>query len=1055
MDRELAFVLLEEDQRSDRLASSAVAEQLAVLGTFDPRRLRDDGDSDAVLRLLCRRLPSHENRPEAILSERRRIDALARMLDRGGRDELARVRVAAKPDYDTPLQRMLDAIVLGGGTPVEARGEDELLVSLDVWRWATEAVARARRTGEVAIEPSRDLIESRLALLDVTRAVRKLAEAGCFGREAELERLHSYRTQPPAGIGLAQDPAMVVYGIGGVGKSTLVARFVMDLYDEGGRGQHSAWAYLDLDRPTLSSCEPTIVLTDITRQVAAQFPEQRRVFERSEAVLDYRAKGAGLEAADNATSHYERTSASARAMRSITDGSLVVVLDTFEELERTRPDQAEVLYGLFAALGSELPAFRLIVSGRGPAAAFLDETRRDRQLHVLPLGDTAAVSLLRLLVDREAQRSLRPATSIDDALAREIIKLVGGIPLTVRLAATVLVQEGPEAVVDAAARARVLDRVRSEAVRGFLYQRILSHISAPDPTDTEELRQVARASLVLRRVTAEIVQEVLLPSIKASPTASATELFDALGSDVSLAERDGDVLRLREDLRGPALAALRIANPELVQRVHGLAAAFYAMNENDEAAAVERAYHRLATGDPPAGVDEAILRRLEPSLGDLPSSSAELIRRSLRDPNVLSESRHLVAWERQVLPEADAALRTGDLERARRLLAQRRERTAGTELHRLESRLEEAEGDLDAAALTARRDLDAAASAAAATRFAAAAVRLAGLYERRRQFGDPEAALQTAVDAPLLIGHPELRLELLLNRMNTRERAELETEDSRWLLGLDARALLQRSDPRRIGINTALLRLLAAALGREEPERIQEAVRRIGLGHEEDPQRVQSLVKAIATWDAAQPEPGRLARMSGLRLDPSHPDPIERAWTAVAGLGTDAGLLLDRLWTAQAPPEPVREAIRLIYLWWAVAPKHPEPGYRAFRGYREGAEIVSEAARAAPPPHFLSQVPLDWSRRETQQLEEIVLTAYPTSTDNRALADRAGLDASQITWAGSGRRITRGLLATASRSDRLDALVEAILIDPSAVSVHEQLQSLVGPDWLNARGLMS
>ena len=63
-------------------------------------------------------------------------------------------------------------------------------------------------------------------------------------------------------------------------------------------------------------------------------------------------------------------------MQSITYGSLVVVLDTFEELERNRlPDQGEELYGLFAGLASELPAFRLIVSGRGPAFPFLDPSR--------------------------------------------------------------------------------------------------------------------------------------------------------------------------------------------------------------------------------------------------------------------------------------------------------------------------------------------------------------------------------------------------------------------------------------------------------------------------------------------------------------------------------------------------------------------------------------------------------------------------------------------------------------------------------------------------------
>ena len=98
------------------------------------------------------------------------------MLKRGGLPELARVRAtAASLVIDGPLQRMLDAFVLGAGPMLEERDEDELLASLEVWRWATEAVARAGLTRELYIGPDKDEIESRLALLDVTRAVRRLA----------------------------------------------------------------------------------------------------------------------------------------------------------------------------------------------------------------------------------------------------------------------------------------------------------------------------------------------------------------------------------------------------------------------------------------------------------------------------------------------------------------------------------------------------------------------------------------------------------------------------------------------------------------------------------------------------------------------------------------------------------------------------------------------------------------------------------------------------------------------------------------------------------------
>jgi hypothetical protein len=44
-------------------------------------------------------------------------------------------------------------------------------------------------------------------------------------------------------------------------------------------------------------------------------------------------------------------------------------------------------------------------------------------------------------------------------------------------------------------------------------------------------------------------------------------------------------------------------------------------------------------------------------------------------------------------------------------------------------------------------------------------------------------------------------------------------------------------------------------------------------------------------------------------------------------------------------------------------------------------------------------------------------------------------------------------LHNASRSGRLEELVETMLSDPVAVSVHEPLRELVGDTWLSAHNL--
>jgi hypothetical protein len=90
---------------------------------------------------------------------------------------------------------------------------------------------------------------------------------------------------------------------------------------------------------------------------------------------------------------------------------------------------------------------------------------------------------------------------------------------------------------------------------------------------------------------------------------------------------------------------------------------------------------------------------------------------------------------------------------------------------------------------------------------------------------------------------------------------------------------------------------------------------------------------------------------------------------------------------------------------------------------------------------------------EIRTLEELMLTAYPTNTDTVMLASQAGLDPGMISRASSGRRFTREILATASRSGRLEELVATMLSDPVAVSVHEPLRELVGDTWLSAHNL--
>lgn len=466
----------------------------------------------------------------------------------------------------------------------------------------------------------------------------------------------------------------------------------------------------------------------------------------------------------------------------------------------------------------------------------------------------------------------------------------------------------------------------------------------------------------------------------------------------------------------------------MVARIHARASAYYArIAQSGPGARAELAYHRLAAGEPAAALgdllDDTVLASLEQSLEDLPAAAARTVQEARRDVTTLAAERDRADWELSVQTAVETALRSGRLAEARRLLGEKSGRSQFSLLYRLESRLYEAEGNLGAAVRSAELDRAAAAAAADPTRFAAAAIRVAALEERGGRFEQAVQALRDAEAHPLLGGYPAIRLELLLNRMNTGERGALTDEDTRWSLELDARSLIQRTNPQEVSASSALSRLLAAALGEGEPERIRVAARAVGLGQDEDPVQVERLIEAITRWDAGQPQPGRLALAAGMRTDGDDPAALHAAWrSALAGLGTEASPVLERLWSTQPPPAQVLAALRDIYLWWGV---------------------TQPAAPAEPSGAVAGSDLPGWSREHLLELEEQLLAAYPSPTHLVRLMSLAGLDAVEVAVSVRPRDQVRAMLTEASRAGKLLDLAQAVLDDSSATAVHPAVWSLI------------
>ena len=1020
------------------LLSSQLIGQLAVVASFDPA-LAVPEEYHAAIQHVTDRLLDRGGQPQLMLKERIRVDAMAGLINRDGRAGLAAGR-GLTGGHDTTLDRILDRAISTGAIEINNLDDDELVAALHVGRWLTAAFSQAQHLDDMPTGLEREPIEGRLALLATTRPIREITAGGCLGRRVELEGLHAHLRGPGGHKTLHEHPAMLVYGVGGVGKSTLVAQFVIDVAD----GPTTwAWVYLDLDRPSLSAYTPEVVLDDIIRQVGAQFPEVRRYVDSVSSDYANRAVGKGSESFYD-EAWREAIPRLASALEQACGGRLVVVVDTYEELQRKEAmlndsRLGETLFRMFAVMSEQIGTFRLVVSGRAPADAFLTSGRAEQRLHVESLVGYPAIDLLQHLYRVEVDR-LGTATSqpdLDTTLATDVVATVGGTPLSLKLAAQVLAAEGYEAVADAVERSRVLGRVREEFVRGFLYNRILGHIVGSRPEDTDDLREVARATLVLRVVTPELITDVVGPAIKRSHV-DAGRLFESLRAETALAAGDGVSLELRDELRTPALRALQFDRPELVEAIHRGAASYYEQHPSATGAAAEQLYHMLAVGLPVdrAMLDSPIARDVERSVGDFTTESRTILESAVRSNQSIDATLAERTRERELESAAHNHVQLGETDAAAALLADSSHWSKTTTLHGVAATVYEEQGRLDRALDEARNDLAAAEIAEEPARLCASAIRCALLQARVRDAIEGAETL-TRIDAdPVLGGQVTLRLELHLNRLAVLERSGI--ADQRWVLELDARGLLQQADPSQLLSNLALVRLLAATLGRDDPALVTNAVEVLGLGETNYSTHVLQLADALASWDALGTDAGTIARSVGLSPTSHSLADLQQAWSqGIAGLGYEARQLLGRAFAVRPPSTEVLEALRTIFLWWGIDPSPTESSFDESGDQSE---------------HFLD-VTIDYSDPNSSQLIRLLNGAYPETRDVARLASSAGLDVSQINLRQSSVLSVRDLISNAGLHDQIVPLVNAVLNDPSIGGFADDIRTVIGSDWLVRNGI--
>lgn len=674
---------------------------------------------------------------------------------------------------------------------------------------------------------------------DVETATQALAEARRMaplkrlvgdhfeGREDVLSQMREYLEAPEG------HDVLFIHGPGGIGKSTVLAKFALDAAD---REDVDAIVYLNLDRPILRPEEPLSLLLDLLSQLAQQFPsasdslaklsssvrdlERRLSYTRSDQSL--------LESSAPQESDWDWiVNDIATAIGSLPgERKILVLVDTFEQAQRHGSRVVSEMWRMTNRLMEQAPRLRIIAAGR------LEEVQFTENRVALEAFERSDV-----------ERVLSKATGakLPDDLVDEVYQLTGGHPLTVQLAASYVGRVGLEEFDDPVRREQRLSRLREEKRDALLYGRILQQIGDHD------VQQIAIPGLVMRRITPGVIREVLAePCGLDIKPGEEDDLFNRMATEVDLvtldfSDPDTPALVHRPDVRALMLADLRQDQRAKAEEIDDRAISYYASQPGDYARA-EEIYHRIWRGDYGFQIDNrwepGVTPLLVSALDELPPDRQGWLaeRLGVGPAPQVAATLSLMEWERAVAAQARQLLTRGDAEAVLDLLKERSDRTAGSELLAIEAEAHVAMGEVSAGLAVLGRGIEAAKEAGKTESLPELLLLRSQTLEGRRQFAGASHNAAEALEIANQLDNEEYRLRATaaLLRLNRKSRAttgpsrtELKSSVQN-IMAQEARPSSAQPLPKILYNNPGLTRELAAEVGSEHPELLELSVRQTG-----------------------------------------------------------------------------------------------------------------------------------------------------------------------------------------------------------------------------------
>lgn len=621
----------------------------ALVSTFLPRQLGHEAH-------LGDKRPHAENTVLAYSEPVTTPDGTRWELRRGVRAEVLRL---AKPDEVTrTLARTArifgDAISMALRNTLSGVALNQLdsasLTDLEAMRAAASALAdMAALPSLLPLQKLDRLIRRRRLVEQFERICGKDFKTEVVGRDGELEMLRGYvgviaaetvsdtaaRIAAFARRKFTGRKPLAIWGTGGVGKTTLLSRFMLE-HINSADGSYP-FAYLDFDRPSISPKDHMGLFAEICLQMSVQFEALAgSLNELRDEALEGQPYGPGADSES-------RLEPLVEAFRKRIDAFLheqesrfewerpvLIVLDTLEVVQYDANQVLHLERFLRPFVKSGWSRLRLVVAGR-KRVDNLGSADEPMELEPMELEglDAAGASELLLRLSRRAARQLRAKTAAELAgvlaTRRGVLGKPKVHPLRLRMVGSIF-QQGRESGEDIAHL--LIDELRDglkgggsaarALIDGILIRRIIDHVADP------RVRALADPGLVVRRITPEVIECVMArgtPRPGSATVEDATEfepwkltpseaqdIYQAFSREVTLVELDGAVLRHRQDVRSEMLPLIRARSPQRFDQLHRLAFDYYcevasATRQPDEAALAEAVYHGLWCGEPMERLD--------------------------------------------------------------------------------------------------------------------------------------------------------------------------------------------------------------------------------------------------------------------------------------------------------------------------------------------------------------------------------------------------------------------------------------------------------------------